>query len=54
VLAEDRRRRALHNAWLKGQELPNNAERAYEPLEDATSEQPASLVVVGQERPLVA
>ena len=23
VLAEDRRRRALHNAWLRGQRLPN-------------------------------
>lgn len=54
VLAEDRRRRSLHNAWLKGQDLPSNPERAYEPLEDATSEQPPSLVVVGHERPLVA
>ena len=51
VLAEDRRRRALHHAWLKGQDLQNNSDRAYVPLEDATSEQPTSLVVVGQERP---
>lgn len=51
VLAEDRRRRALHHAWLRGQDLPNNTEPSYEPLQDATSEQPASLVVVSQERP---
>jgi hypothetical protein len=25
VLAEDRRRRALHNAWLRGRELPSSA-----------------------------
>ena len=25
VLAEDRRRRALHNAWLRGQRLPQTA-----------------------------
>ena len=26
VLLEDRRRRALHNAWLKGQRLPQSAQ----------------------------
>lgn len=51
VLAEDRRRRALHHAWLRGQNLPANSERTVAPLEDAQSEQLSSLVVVGQERP---
>jgi len=46
VLAEDRRRRALHHAWLRGQDLPRSAERAYPPLSDASSERPVSLVVV--------
>ena len=51
VLAEDRRRRALHHAWLRGQNLPANSERSVVPLEDAQSDQLSSLVVVGQERP---
>ena len=46
VLAEDRRRRALHHAWLRGQDLPRAAERAFPPLSDASSERPVSLVVV--------
>ena len=51
VLAEDRRRRALHHAWLRGQDLPNHTEPSYEPFQEVTSEQPASLVVVSQEHP---
>jgi len=46
VLAEDRRRRALHHAWLRGQDLPRAPERAYPPLSEASSERPVSLVVV--------
>ena len=50
VLAEDKRRRALHNAWLRGKDLPPPAELSYPPLEMAGSERPASLVVVEQEK----
>ncbi len=39
---------AQKNAFV---DREDNSDRAYAPLEDATSEQPTSLVVVGQERP---
>ena len=45
VLSEDRRRRALHQAWIKGQTLP--APGLDSPLlNEAHSEAPDSLVVV--------
>jgi ferric-dicitrate binding protein FerR (iron transport regulator) len=47
VLAEDRRRRALHSAWLRGN-LPRPSERPFPPLREAQSERPVSLVVVQQ------
>jgi hypothetical protein len=46
VLGEDRRRRALHHAWLRGQDLPRPAEKRTPPLSGAVSERPVSLVVV--------
>ena len=44
VLAEDRRRRALHNAWLRGQDMHQPTEVSF-----TTGNAPASnsLVVVG-------
>ena len=48
VLAEDRRRRALHSAWLRGNDLPSPSERPLPPLKDAQSARPVSLVVVQQ------
>jgi hypothetical protein len=44
VLAEDQRRRALHNAWLKGQRLPETA--AAPALLSAVAEVEPRLVVV--------
>lgn len=51
VLGEDRRRRALHHAWLRGQDLPQPAELPVPPLADPESERPVSLVVVEQNNP---
>ena len=51
VLAEDRRRRALHHAWLRGQDLPQPAELPLPPLADSESERPVSLVVVEHSNP---
>ena len=48
VLAEDRRRRALHKAWIKGQALPRTVGSDLPPLDGAISEAPDSLVVVQQ------
>ena len=48
VLAEDRRRRALPSAWLRGNDLPRPLERPFPPLREAQSERPVSLVVVQQ------
>ena len=48
VLAEDRRRRALHSAWLRGNDQPRPSERPFPPLREAQSERPVSLVVVQQ------
>ena len=48
VLAEDRRRRALYQAWIRGQTLPSACEgqpQAQERLQEA----PDSLVVVDNE-----
>ena len=44
VLSEDRRRRALHHAWLRGQDLTQPAEV----LNKAEAPASNSLVVVGQ------
>ena len=54
VLGEDRRRRALHHAWLRGQDLPQPAEKRNPPLSGAVSEQPVSLVVVQRSQERVA
>tara|TARA_B100000085_G_scaffold277837_1_gene298738 strand:- start:327 stop:635 length:309 start_codon:yes stop_codon:yes gene_type:complete len=48
VLAEDRRRRALHSAWLRGSDLPRTSEPPFPPLRDAEAKRPVSLVVVQQ------
>ena len=45
VLAEDRRRRALHQAWIKGQALPSANEGQPHP-EERLQDAPDSLVVV--------
>jgi len=52
VLAEDRRRRALHKAWIKGQALPRTTGSNLPPLDGAIPEPPDSLVVV--QKPPVA
>ena len=46
VLSEDRRRRALHNAWLRGQDI--SQPEGVSPTKEAASAA-NSLVVVGQE-----
>ena len=51
VLAEDRRRRALHHAWLRGRDLPRPSELLVPALTDATSQRPVSLVVVEPSNP---
>ncbi len=51
VLAEDRRRRALHQAWINGQTLPSTGTET-SLLDEALSEAPDSLVVVNE--PVVA
>ena len=48
VLAEDRRRRALYQAWIKGQTLPSACEGQPQP-EERLQEAPDSLVVVDNE-----
>jgi len=45
VLAEDRRRRALYQAWIKGQALPSANEGQSHP-EERLQDAPDSLVVV--------
>ena len=45
VLAEDRRRRALYQAWIKGQALPSPNESLPHP-EERLQKAPDSLVVV--------
>ena len=47
VLAEDRRRRALHQAWINGQTLPTPGLDT-PPLDGAHSDAPNSLVVVNE------
>ena len=51
VLAEDRRRRALHHAWLRGRDLPQPSELSLPVLNDASSQRPVSLVVVEPSNP---
>ena len=50
VLAEDRRRRALHNAWLRGQDLTTTTESATDFSVSGKSQRPSSLVVVNQDQ----
>ena len=45
VLAEDRRRRALYQAWIKGQNLPSTSEGQFQ-AEERLQDAPDSLVVV--------
>ena len=45
VLAEDRRRRALYQAWIKGQTLPSPNKDQLQP-EERLQDAPDSLVVV--------
>ena len=54
VLSEDRRRRALHHAWLRGQELTQPADRPTSSPQAKSSETLVSLVVVGQDSSKVA
>ena len=49
VLAEDRRRRALHNAWLRGQDLTQTTDSPYNP-KSGEEPRPSSLVVVHQDQ----
>lgn len=51
VLAEDRRRRALHNAWLRGGQLPSNAE--VPALSDAVPETELQPVSLSELEPLI-
>ena len=54
VLSEDRRRRALHHAWLRGQELQQPTDRPTSSPQTKSSETLVSLVVVGQDSSKVA
>ena len=54
VLSEDRRRRALHHAWLRGQELQQPTDRLQSSAQASPSETLVSLVVVGQDSSKVA
>ncbi len=54
VLSEDRRRRALHHAWLRGQELHQPTDRPQSSAQTCPSETLVSLVVVGQDPSKVA
>ena len=49
VLAEDRRRRALHNGWLRGQDLNRTSESSPELPMSEKLQPPSSLVVVNQD-----
>ena len=50
VLAEDRRRRALHNAWLRGQDLTQTSETSPDLPVSEKFQRPSSLVVVNQDQ----
>ena len=50
VLAEDRRRRALHNAWLRGQDLTRTSEPSPDMTVSEKFQRPSSLVVVHQDQ----
>jgi len=50
VLAEDRRRRALHNSWLRGQDLNRTSESSPELPTSEDLQRPSSLVVVNQDQ----
>lgn len=49
VLAEDKRRRALHNAWLRGQSYQRSSEIPKPPFYNSEASEPISLVVVAKE-----
>ncbi len=51
VLAEDRRRRTLHNAWLRGQRLPEA--QAVPPLAGASAEVPPTRLEPPELEPLI-
>jgi hypothetical protein len=51
VLAEDRRRRALHNAWLRGQRLPEA--QPVPPLSGASAEVPPTRLEQPELEPLI-
>ena len=50
VLAEDRRRRALHNAWLRGQDLTRTSDASPDLISADEFQRPSSLVVVSQDQ----
>ena len=50
VLAEDRRRRALHNAWLRGQDMTRTSDASSDCPEPGKPQRPSSLVVVNQDQ----
>ena len=52
VLAEDRRRRTLYHAWIRGHKLPSTADRPVPPLTQPINQEPDSLVVVEQDFPI--
>ena len=54
VLAEDRRRRALHHAWLRGQELSRSPEPCSTSRSDQEDSKLVSLVVVEESAHRVA
>ena len=54
VLSEDRRRRALHHAWLRGQELQQPADLLTASPHPSSNETLVSLVVVEQDSCKVA
>lgn len=51
VLAEDRRRRALHNAWLRGGQLPSSADAPA--LSEAVPEREPKPVSLNDLQPLI-
>ena len=50
VLAEDRRRRALHKAWLRGQDLTRTTESSPDVPVSEELQPPSSIVVVHQDQ----
>ena len=48
VLAEDRRRRALHNSWLRGKDMNLTLDASPDSPQPGEPQRPSSLVVVNQ------